>query len=457
MRKLLLLLVAAAFPLSASAQWTFQSYFPEGEVLQTDSNHGLAVDGDGQVWIQSYYATTGDSVAVAPAVAAASTPGCNASTNNCRTTALHVYNADSTPASFSPVSIVTLPGGVQDTLGGGVIRNGTGVQVWDYNTGRGLTAGPDGNVYASIGGATVVYRFDTSGNVVDFVRVSELDSRGATSPSIDANGNMFITGVFNGDPVAIYNSDLEYVENVVDADAGFNRSILALPDGNTVFNFNYSSKVTTVFQREDEFSAWDSTGIAFDGMAIESSTIHPTTGNIWVSAGSPNDVPAAPWQAHTWYAFDVADALANPIPTPLDSLTWDNPADGRPRAIAFSPDGMTAYVGEFSLNGGAVQQFTKMVTAADDRPTGLTGSLAQNQPNPFSGRTQISFELERNATVSLRVFDTMGREVAVLAEGSFAAGPHSVSFDADALAGGVYFYSLDMEGNVQTRRMMVVR
>ncbi len=459
MRSLLLLLTILLVAPAASAQWSFAGDFPNTENTQTVQNHGIAVDNEGKVWTQSYYPFTGDSVAVDPAIVAnSSAANCSQATNSCRVTAIHVFNADGTPASFSPLSIVTLPGGERDTLGGGAILNGTGDRVWDYNTGRGLTVGPDGDVYASVGSATKVYRFDAAtGEVIDWVRTAELDARGGTSPSLDANGNMYITGVFPGDPIAVYSPSLDYVENVTDADTGFNRTILVLPDGNTVFNFNYSSDITTVFQREDEFSAWDSTGVAFEGMSIESSTIHPTTGHIWVSAGSPNDLPAAPWQAHTWYAFDIEDALANPIPTPLDSLTWNAPGDGRPRAIGFTADGMTAYVGEFNVSTVAVQKFVQGGTAVET-PRQIAGvELRQNRPNPFTGSTEITYSLDEAASVRLTVYDALGRTVRVLTDGARAAGDHTAQFDAAGLAGGVYTYALEINGQRTARRMLHMR
>lgn len=454
---LLLLAVLLAAPL-AQAQWSFAGNFPDDTNPVSDNNHGLAVDGAGHIWVQSYYPRSADSVAVNPAIVAnSSAANCSQRTNNCRVTALHVYNPDGSEVSFSPLSVVTLPGGVQDTLGGSAILNGSGVRVWDYNTGRGLTTGPDGNVYASIGSATVVYKFNqTNGAVMDFVRTSVLDARGGTAPSIDDNGNMFITGVFPGDPIAIYNADLDFVENVVAADRGFNRTMLALPNGNTAFALNYSADVATIYSRQDEFSPWDSTGFAFQGMSVESATIHPTTGQIWVSAGSPNDPPSGRYQPHTWYAFDTADVLSNPTPTPRDSIVWNNPADGRPRAIAFSPDGLTAYVGEFSLGAPAVQKFTFMGNAVEPVIAGVA-ELRQNRPNPFSGATDIAFSLEVPAQARLRVMDLTGREVAVLVDGPLGVGEHTATFQADGLAAGVYVYVLEVDGRSISRRMLHIR
>ncbi len=84
--------------------------------------------------------------------------------------------------------------------------------------------------------------------------------------------------------------------------------------------------------------------------------------------------------------------------------------------------------------------------------------LAQNYPNPFNPLTTIEFSLPKAARVSLRVFDLLGRETAVLGNGTFPAGIHSVQFDGSNLASGEYIYQLNA-GNefVTQRRMLLVK
>lgn len=83
-------------------------------------------------------------------------------------------------------------------------------------------------------------------------------------------------------------------------------------------------------------------------------------------------------------------------------------------------------------------------------------ALAQNYPNPFRSATAIDYTLERAATVRVTVFDTSGREVAVLDEGARAAGDHTVAFDAAGLASGTYLYKLEADGEVVATRTMTL-
>ena len=90
---------------------------------------------------------------------------------------------------------------------------------------------------------------------------------------------------------------------------------------------------------------------------------------------------------------------------------------------------------------------------------GLSGGVALtgNYPNPFASATRIGFTLPTPSPVHLAVYDMLGREVAVLASGSRAAGPHEVTWDARSASNGVYVYHLSANGQVRTGRMTVLK
>jgi hypothetical protein len=84
-------------------------------------------------------------------------------------------------------------------------------------------------------------------------------------------------------------------------------------------------------------------------------------------------------------------------------------------------------------------------------------ALLGNFPNPFNPSTVIRYELSVSGNVRLAVYDILGREVAVLAEGTNAAGSHQVRFDASNLASGLYVYRLEAGGQVFTKTLMLVK
>ncbi|MBC14340.1 MAG: hypothetical protein CMM85_15410 [Rhodothermaceae bacterium] len=84
-------------------------------------------------------------------------------------------------------------------------------------------------------------------------------------------------------------------------------------------------------------------------------------------------------------------------------------------------------------------------------------SLGLPFPNPVRSQATVAFELPADGAVRLAVYDLLGREVAVLAEGVRPAGAHTARVEAGSLASGVYLVRLDAAGQALTHRMTVVR
>jgi minor extracellular serine protease Vpr len=91
----------------------------------------------------------------------------------------------------------------------------------------------------------------------------------------------------------------------------------------------------------------------------------------------------------------------------------------------------------------------------DDLPR--FAELLQNYPNPFNPTTNIRFMLSDGDNIRLTVFDALGREVGILADGYFAPGVHSTQFNADRLSSGMYFYRLQTSVGSHTQKMMLVK
>lgn len=83
--------------------------------------------------------------------------------------------------------------------------------------------------------------------------------------------------------------------------------------------------------------------------------------------------------------------------------------------------------------------------------------LEQNYPNPFNPSTKISFSVPNAEQLTLKVYDMLGREVAVLANGLYNSGKHSVQFDASRFSSGIYFYTLQTTQLSITKRMVLLK
>lgn len=83
--------------------------------------------------------------------------------------------------------------------------------------------------------------------------------------------------------------------------------------------------------------------------------------------------------------------------------------------------------------------------------------LRQNYPNPFNPSTKISYSISDKSFVSLRVYNALGKEVALLENGSKEREDCEVEFDASNLPSGTYFYTLSANGERQTRKMLLIK
>lgn len=130
-----------------------------------------------------------------------------------------------------------------------------------------------------------------------------------------------------------------------------------------------------------------------------------------------------------------------------------------------NPDSLTAYglekndavlasdhlplVGDFVL---------KTLTSSEiDSENPQDFELYQNYPNPFNPTTVISFQLEKPSEITLTVFDTIGRVVETLFDGSKSTGKHSIAFDAKSLPSGLYYYTLSVNGFETSQKMILLK
>ncbi len=122
---------------------------------------------------------------------------------------------------------------------------------------------------------------------------------------------------------------------------------------------------------------------------------------------------------------------------------------------SWSPSQQTAM--ESMLLGDPGTRLPQRTAPVDEPAASLPNDmrLEANYPNPFNATTRLTYRLDRAGQVSLKVFDVLGREVAVLSSGMQTAGEHTISWDANGLASGVYFVVLQ-SGDVRQMQKMVL-
>lgn len=132
--------------------------------------------------------------------------------------------------------------------------------------------------------------------------------------------------------------------------------------------------------------------------------------------------------------------------------------------IKFSKTGYIARTETVLTKAGTIDTVTillssNMGTSVIDRQnrTPETFDLSQNFPNPFNPNTKIVFSLKTNNFMSLRVYNALGQEVATLVDQKLSSGTYSVSFDANNIPSGIYFYTLNAGNFSSTKKMVLTK
>ncbi|MFZ2863503.1 MAG: T9SS type A sorting domain-containing protein [Ignavibacteriaceae bacterium] len=112
----------------------------------------------------------------------------------------------------------------------------------------------------------------------------------------------------------------------------------------------------------------------------------------------------------------------------------------------------------FTISGLETNIKDQITDVDDNYNQPLKFELYQNYPNPFNPSTIIKYSLMNSEFVSLKIFDILGSEVKILVNEIKPAGIHEVVFNAaNNLASGIYFYELIISGQVNSRKMALIR
>ncbi len=87
----------------------------------------------------------------------------------------------------------------------------------------------------------------------------------------------------------------------------------------------------------------------------------------------------------------------------------------------------------------------------------LTFMLHQNYPNPFNAATTFRYVVPERGHVTLKIFDTLGREIEKIIDDDVLAGEHEVHWNAAHLSSGLYFYELKSDKFEQRKKMLVIK
>ena len=124
------------------------------------------------------------------------------------------------------------------------------------------------------------------------------------------------------------------------------------------------------------------------------------------------------------------------------------------KVYRYSPD-YSGLAGKDLSEKGKIELYPSVVRNSETMP--LKFSLEQNYPNPFNPSTTIHYVISQNASVTLKVFDVLGREVKTLINKFQNKGKYNINFDASDLTSGIYFYQLKSGSFILAKKMILLK
>lgn len=305
--------------------WDYQSDF----TIQPQP-HGIVIDNEGKIWLGFYSST--DTI-----------PN-PSGTKQVPIRPIWIYNADGTPALFSPIRFVTI-NGKTDTLKSGC---------------RGISLDHNGNILYNA--YDTMWRINyLTGKGMN--KVTPLASSSLTEAAVDQNGFIYLGHVVSGKPSYIFDENFDYHNSIDSTFIGLQRSLVVSADGKDLYlGKMYSGRNGIVHYHSDDgphgvYVKVDTFGTTPTKAMMVQCLDMDRNGLLW--AGTYWDVPANDFNG--WYALDPFQNFAI-----VDSIgqcagrysIGAIPEDGTffsPRGAAWSLDGKTMYTADF--DGGIIKKW----------------------------------------------------------------------------------------------------
>jgi trimeric autotransporter adhesin len=229
------------------------------------------------------------------------------------------------------------------------------------------------------------------------------------------------------------------------------RALLAV--GNDLIvggDFTIAGGDTAMYIAKWDGSQWSEFGGGMDAwvrsLALINGEIY--AGGSFTKAGNDSINRFAKWTGNHWEGFGSG----------LTPSQW-----GNPEVSCIVPFGDDIYLsGTFEVAGGKPSSFIGKwlkYPVAVPEPGVIENdlSLGQNYPNPFSQVSSFRFQVSKISQVTLKVMDLTGKELAVIINEVKSPGSYTVQWDAARIPAGVYFYQLQANGVIETKKMVICK
>lgn len=232
----------------------------------------------------------------------------------------------------------------------------------------------------------------------------------------------------------------------------------------------FAATGTGVYLSTDNGTSWNQVNNGLTGTVVRSLAVKGTD----LFAGTmSNGVYRTSNNGTSWTQTSLVKDITSLIvvDTNLFAGTWAqgvyymNNIDGSWKSIGLP----SVYVTGFAADNGTLYTSTQFNTVwkrpiaeiitgiQDAKQIPVEFALSQNYPNPFNPTTTINYSVSKSNSVTLKVYNVMGKEVETLVNEQKAPGNYEVRFDASKLASGIYFYQLKSGSLVSTKKLVLLK
>ncbi len=368
--------------------------------------------------------------------------------------------------------------------GGTVLRTTDGGTTWTNVGGGAIGTDPVYNIFGidgmtalcttSSSSSTFIYRttdggttwtqvFTQPGGFLDAIWMYDTNNGFVYGDPVSGNWELYKT--FDGGQT--WNAANPLPQN--GSEAGWNNSMYV--SGSSIY---FGTNNSTVYYSNDlgdswtpqttpqvnSFTIWfnnSSDGFIGGGNALNKTTNGGTTWDTTAALPGTGGVGSIISLNTRWWA---ARQNSNIYYSDDSGVTWTlqytAPNSGSYWAMAKSRDDslIIAVRSDGGISSYKIQK-TVGVKISETQPASF--SLSQNYPNPFNPVTNIVFDVPETGYVHLTVHNILGQVIAVLVNKEVAAGEHEVTFNASSLPSGAYFYNLQQNTSVMTRKMLLLK
>jgi len=250
---------------------------------------------------------------------------------------------------------------------------------------------------------------------------------------LPGEGNILIFNNGQGRPAGAYTS-IEEMTTTVDANGMYPQPLPGMPYGPDNVNWIYTADPPTDF-----YSRF-----------ISGAQRLPNGNTLVCDGANGNFFEIDNVGTQYWY---YVNPVINTGPV-MQGTQIPSGANATFRANRYAPD-YPGFVGLDLTPGNPIEIYPTGISDIGNELT--TFQLEQNYPNPFNPSTSIRFSLEETQRIQLDIYNSIGQKVETLAAGTYLAGAHTVDWQPNSTAAGIYFYRLSTDRGSKMRKMLFVK